>query len=116
MTVPARRHTTYTHQWRATSARGLRSIAMASVESVDDARRAHAAGWRTFRVKLPGAPLLDHEITCPASIEAGARTTCYDCGLCNGASPGARQADPRAHIAIDAHGSGAPLIQIQTRG
>jgi hypothetical protein len=53
------------------------------------------------------------EILCPASAEAGHRTTCDRCGLCSGARPGVKD------IFIPAHGSmvrraesasGRPLI------
>jgi hypothetical protein len=53
----------------------------------DEARAAWAKGHRTFRV-ITGLADLDHanEILCPASKEAGARTTCAACRLCGGTS------------------------------
>ena len=62
-------HTGYTHQWRQSDA--LRGLCMASADSVEDARDAHAAGWRTFRVALPcDAPRIESESICPASVVA----------------------------------------------
>jgi hypothetical protein len=74
---------------------------MASVDSEAEATEAHAMGWRTFRVsdpvtwrKMPGEGL------CPASYEAGKRTTCVDCGLCSGTA-----GKGRASIVIPDHSS-----------
>lgn len=66
--------TAYTHQWR-TCDRRLQAIAMASVDNVAEYHEAIAAGWRTFRVRRPGA-LEPGEIVCPASAEGGKRTNC----------------------------------------
>lgn len=75
--------TAYTHQWRR--APELKPIAMASVDSIAEARLAKALGWRTFRVRAPdNDPVVQGEIVCPASIEAGKRTTCNECRLCAG--------------------------------
>jgi hypothetical protein len=74
--------TAYTHSsgWRP-------DIAMQSADTHDEARAAWAKGHRTFRV-ITGLADLDHanEILCPASKEAGARTTCAACRLCGGTS------------------------------
>lgn len=48
--VKVRAWTSYTHAWR-TCPPGYRDICMASVESHRDAVLAHAAGWRTFRIR-----------------------------------------------------------------
>jgi len=79
--------TAYTHDWRRST--GLRSIAMASVESPEEAAEARALGWRTFRVRgvSPSGvaePMLQREVVCPASVEAGRKTTCDRCRLCSG--------------------------------
>lgn len=77
----------YTHQWRACDPR-WQAYLMASVESVDAKQDAERAGWRTFRMRHPFAPLQPDEFMCPASDEAGHRTTCQHCQLCRGhASP-----------------------------
>lgn len=95
------RFTGYTHQWRAAKAVALRGLCMASCDSTRDVVEAKTAGWRTFRVApevfIPGKA----EIMCPASEEAGKRTTCSACNLCTGA----RDDDRRKDIAIVAHGS-----------
>lgn len=95
--------TGYTHGWRdlpLLAGHAMRRTVMASVESPAGAREAHARGWRTFRVRPLGAPLMVGEIECPASDRSGHRTTCAQCGLCDGA----RAYDRRANISIEAHG------------
>lgn len=73
-------HTAYTHQsgWRP-------NIAMQSADSYAEAWGHWRHGRRTFRV-LTGVEQIDaaHEILCPASTEAGKRTTCERCKLCDG--------------------------------
>ena len=86
----------YTHQWRGLPQGALlRVIAMASVDSPEEAAEAQADGWRTFRVGY--APPGRGEISCPASKEAGERTTCADCGLCAGSYREARNITIRPH-------------------
>lgn len=92
------RHTGYTHQWRRFPS--LRGLAMASADSLADAREAWRRGWRTFRVIRSVDELQPNEILCPASKEAGRKTTCSRCGLCSGAKPN----DRRKSIAIIDHG------------
>lgn len=91
--------TGYTHAW--TQRPDLRRYLMASVDSEAEQRRAERNGWRTFRVRTTHEPLTSKEISCPASDEAGHRTTCARCGLCQGASKQAKS------IAIIDHGPGA---------
>ena len=96
-------HTGYTHQWRG--ADWLRQYVMASVDTLAELETARANGWRTFRV----SSTLDTqtgEILCPASDEAGKRTTCEQCGLCNGARDGVKS------IMIPVHGRGADKFKI----
>jgi hypothetical protein len=93
-------HTGYTHQWRNA---GLQGLCMASADTPDEQAAARLMGYRVFRVKLEAEPLTAGEISCPASEEAGKRTSCESCGLCNG-SKGAH--DARKSIAINAHGIG----------
>lgn len=92
-------HTGYTHQWRERRVQGLRGYLMASCETLADVERARRLGWRTFRIGTDGAHL--GEIVCPASAEAGKRTQCARCGLCDG-RVGA--ADQRKSIVIAPHG------------
>ena len=90
--------TGYTHQWRRPEARRLRNYVMASVDTEAEAVEAQAQGWRTFRVRTPDAPTLGSEIVCPASVEAGQKTTCEACGLCKG------QKSQAHSIVIKSHG------------
>ena len=79
--------TGYTHQWR-TLTKGWRWL-MASCDSPDDTADARLLGWRTFRVRTPGTPLMWGELECPASKEAGKLLTCSQCRACNGGAVGA---------------------------
>jgi hypothetical protein len=90
--------TGYTHQW--TRRPSLRTLVMASVDSPTQATQARVDGWRTFRVKTADQPLMDGEIACPASAEAGKRTNCASCLLCDGKTG---PNDRRANIAINVH-------------
>lgn len=101
----ADRWTGYTHQWR--TADWLKPYVMASVDSPLERRMAHADGWRTFRTSVDAVPLRG-EILCPASKEAGEKTSCIQCGLCNGATDG----DRRKSIMIPVHGSSASKFRI----
>ena len=91
-------HTGYTHQWQRFPA--LRSLLMASTDTVDECRRASARGWRFFAA---GVGPESGAIVCPASDEAGKRTSCERCRLCDGA----RSGDRRANIRIGVHGARA---------
>jgi hypothetical protein len=93
-------HTGYTHAWKDRA--DLRQWLMASVDTPTEYATAKNAGWRTFRVRTADENLDSQEIACPASDEAGKRTSCDHCGLCDGA----RHADQRRSIAIIAHGIG----------
>lgn len=78
-------YTSYTHRWRQLDV-SLWGWCMASVDSVSEKEEANAAGWRTFRVRGPGDPLLPDEVVCPAAEEAKThgRVVCASCKLCNG--------------------------------
>ena len=88
--------TGYTHQWQTAD---LQPIAMASVHGKAELAIAHTMGYRTFRVVNNVSEVTSGEILCPASKEAGERTTCEKCNLCNGS----RDGDRRKSIAIVAH-------------
>lgn len=103
----------YTHAWRSCDPR-LKTIVMASVDTEDEFILAHLAGWRTFRLRLSSDPLLISsprrrarrvalEFVCPASDEAGHKTTCERCQLCRG------QASPARSVTIVAHGKPSTL-------
>ncbi len=102
-------HTGYTHQHNANTDY---SRLMYSADSAIEATKAHSEGKRTFRV-IPVATwneqgkqsLLQSEILCPASNEAGNKALCIDCGLCKGSSVRAKS------IAIVAHGTAKGSIQ-----
>jgi hypothetical protein len=100
--------TGYTHQWRNPVAADLRPLVMASCDSEAERREAQSLGWRTFTVTPQGAEAFPEgaiggsaDVLCPASKEAGKRTTCDRCRLCGGASVAARS------VFIPAHGTGA---------
>lgn len=105
----------YTHAWRTCDPR-LKTVCMASVDSEDEFHLAHFAGWRTFRVRAATDPLIairnianrrnayvPLECVCPASDEAGHRTTCHRCQLCRGTGRPARS------VVIVAHGKPSNL-------
>lgn len=93
------RPTGYTHQWKTGA--NLSAYVMASVHSATERTAAKAKGYRTFRISADVQDVQDGEILCPASKEAGQRTTCAKCGLCNG-STGID--DKRKDVVIVAHG------------
>lgn len=93
--------TGYDHMWRDLDPSTWARFVMASVETPEDAIRAHALGWRTFRVKLPEESLLPFERGCPASEEMGKILDCQTCAQCDGTRRGSR----RPSRAIDVHGS-----------
>lgn len=87
-------HTAYTHAsgWRP-------DLAMQSADTYAQAFAAWAKGQRTFRV-VQDVREIDtaNEVLCPASKEAGKRTTCAACKLCGGTSTRSRKS-----IAIPMH-------------
>ncbi len=107
-------HTGYTHQWmKPETDPRLKLLCMASVETLSEMREAHRNGWRTFRTVAETGQLVssrgaDREILCPASKEAGHRTTCEACGLCKGAGEA-------ANIAIVVHGAGKRFARVLTQ-
>ena len=98
----ASKWTGYTHQW-ATCDQRFRELIMASADSVELADKAHANGWRTFRVSADGERV-GREITCPS--ERG--RSCADCGACDGTRYGTKIG--RVSIVIAAHGSGSKYV------
>lgn len=99
-------HTAYTHQSGHANAEKRPDIYMTSADNAQQAQAAWSRGERTFRVIASTADVIKgSEILCPASKEAGERTTCDKCKLCAGAAIAAKS------IAIVAHGNGAAHIQ-----
>lgn len=91
----------YTHAWRKRP--DLQIDHMASVETVDDALQARAQGWRYFRVRPVGSPVLAGEIQCPAASDRRNSIDCNRCGLCDGTAHGAG----RPSVTIEDHGANA---------
>ena len=77
----APKHTGYTHRWRDFPE--FSSICMASVDTEDERLEAKELGYRTYRVRDVGAPLMDGEIACPEA-DKSRNIQCADCGLCAG--------------------------------
>ncbi len=98
LTRQAKVSTGYTHQWAHCDER-LARLCMASVDSEQEYHAAQARGWRTFRVRRSNEEPLRGEVICPASAEAGHKTTCEECRACGGLN-----AKARADIVIRAHG------------
>jgi hypothetical protein len=94
--------TAYTHADK----NPLPDMLMTSADSLDQAQEAWNRGERTFRIVSAVSDLIKgKEALCPASKEAGQRSTCESCKLCNGAMSRAKS------IAIVAHGNGKKHIQ-----
>jgi len=92
--VRAPRRTGYTHRWAELppeTAAWAQTWLMASCETEAQALTAQAAGWRTFRSRSKGAPLLSSERGCPAAKENGEKLTCATCRQCDGTERGARR-------------------------
>lgn len=106
-TLKTKRKTGYTHQWRNPRFAAFKLIFMASVDSESEAREAEAAGWRYFRVRGKNEPVAFMETVCPASAEAGHRTTCAKCALCGG-----KEVKTGKSIVIIAHGITADRFQV----
>lgn len=96
--------TGYTHQWRFISPE-YSKFCMASADNLVDQTDATALGYRTFRCITPGGELLEDEIVCPASEEAGKLTQCASCNLCKGSYDDRSNSIPNVVITI--HGRGA---------
>lgn len=75
----AKNHTGYTHQWAKKPE--YAAFFMASVHSLFGADVAEKVGYRSFIATKEG---LQGAVNCPASKEAGYKSTCSKCGLCSG--------------------------------
>jgi hypothetical protein len=96
-------HTGYTHQNKIKTADARPDLYMTSVASYEEAKATWAEGRRTFRVLL-SVDEIDkvNEFLCPASKEAGFKSTCEECGLCNGLKSKTKKSP-----AIVVHGKGS---------
>ena len=93
--------TGYSHQFGVQGADVRPDMCMIIVESTQEAEHQWALGNRTFRVGHVIEDMVKgKEILCPASEEAGRRTTCMNCMLCSGNKIKAKS------IFIVAHGNG----------
>jgi hypothetical protein len=71
--------TGYTHQWHMK--RELSDYFMASVHNIHQEKRAATLGFRSF---IASDDKIKGIVNCPASKEAGNKSTCSKCGLCSG--------------------------------
>ena len=100
-------HTAYSHQANFKSADFRSDLFMHSADTLEDADLAWQIGWRTFRViKNLNELNKNKEILCPASEEAGKKTSCIKCGLCAGTTTKSNKS-----IAIVAHGNGSKYVK-----
>lgn len=72
-------YTAYSHQWMKPQYQGYNKYFRASTHNVFETALANDMGWRVFNV---GA--IDGAVNCPASKEAGRKSTCAACSLCSG--------------------------------
>jgi len=81
----------YTHQWDRPDfdVQAWAPLVMASADTIDQAAKANLLGMRVFRVSI-GVDVQPGEASCPASAEAGRKSTCAKCTLCAGTSIKAR--------------------------
>jgi hypothetical protein len=110
LTAETADHVGYSHQWKRRDFDATRwsRLVMASADSLDDAALANLYGMRTFRVSI-GLDKQPAEALCPASAQAGRKTTCSDCMLCAGTSKAARD------IVIPDHATGHARRVIQLK-
>ena len=81
--------TGYIHNWRNADKRWP-TLVMASCETGAEYLEARKLGYRVFRARLASEPLMEREVSCPASKEAGQKTTCHKCLACGGHSAKAK--------------------------
>jgi len=81
----------YTHQWDRPDfdVQAWAPLVMASADTIDQAAKANLLGMRVFRVSI-GVDVQAGEASCPASAEAGRKSTCAKCTLCAGTTIKAR--------------------------
>ena len=77
MTNVADNWTGYTHQWMRNE---LSEFFMASTHDIDGEIVARLKGYRSY---IATESKLDGIVNCPASKEAGFKSTCSKCGMCS---------------------------------
>ena len=77
-------HTAYSHQNDIIPID--KKIFMGSADSLEHAKKFWSDNIRTFRVIQNLDEIQENEILCPASKEAGRKSTCAKCKLCSGTS------------------------------
>jgi hypothetical protein len=95
MALNAKSWTGYTHQARKPWASDYKTYFMASAHS--DKEAASLTGWRSFIAYDPKTTD-SAAVTCPASKEAGYKSTCAKCSLCSGVA-----GKGRTNIKIQTH-------------
>jgi len=98
--------TGYTHQWKECDTR-FNQLVMASADSPEEKQLANQLGYRTFRVRRNGEPLINDEVNCPATPEGGNKSTCIRCNLCNGTMFDRRKVSNIRSVSLTVHGAGA---------
>ena len=82
-------HTPYSHQ---NDIKPIdKKIFMGSADSLEHAKKFWSDNIRTFRVIQNLNEIQDNEILCPASKEAGRKSTCAKCKLCSGTSSNSKK-------------------------
>lgn len=78
-TTVAKKWTGYTHQWQKSEE--LNKFFMASTHTKEEETKAQAYGYKSF---VATKSAINELVNCPASKEAGFKSTCAKCGLCSG--------------------------------
>jgi hypothetical protein len=79
-----KKHTAYTHQWKKGN---YQDYFMASVHNETQRLASKTLGYRAF-LSINKGEKVENSANCPASKEAGKKSTCVLCGLCNGNKSG----------------------------
>lgn len=85
MVKASKSHTGYTHQWAKKT--DYSAFFMASTHNEGQAKMASKLGFRSF---IASNKTLENAVVCPASNEAGFKSTCEKCGLCSGKRKGTK--------------------------
>ena len=86
----------YTHLWEVADTR-MRKICLASVSTMEEARKAQAMGWRTARVAQQDWHRVKGEVVCPNPTTG---LQCRDCRYCDGNARGLK-----GNVVFPVHGA-----------